>query len=199
MPDFREIMYEILKMLLMISPFVLLCVVDKIWNMPKIDRGRQFLMLVLSVLLMAVVMVYADDINTVLINFIRYIPKFFYDIDAKLWLPDFIGDFFVRIGDKLKVFLDSLNLNFWIFFISNWIILGAYVLIKKGIIFILTGVYNSENETYRKLHDTVVSEFYEFFPERDKWCVKNSYSQARKLLGFFWIASIITGLQKQRN
>ncbi|MEE1011862.1 MAG: hypothetical protein U0L11_07505 [Acutalibacteraceae bacterium] len=191
MPDFREIMYEILKMLLMISPFVLLCVVDKIWNMPKIDRGRQFLMPVLSVLLMAVVMVYADDINTVLINFIRYIPKFFYDIDAKLWLPDFIGDFFVRIGDKLKVFLDSLNLNFWIFFISNWVILGAYVLIKKGIIFILTGVYNSENETYRKLHDTVVSEFYEFFPERDKWCVKNSYSQARKLLGFFWIASII--------
>lgn len=191
MPDFREIMYEILKMLLMISPFIILCVIDKIWNMPKIDRSRQFLMPVLSVVLMAAVMYYADDINTVLINFIRYIPKFFYDIDAKLWLPEFIGDFFTRIGDKLKVFLDSLNLNFWIFFISNWVILAAYILIKKGILFILTGIYNSENETYKKIYKAVVSEFYEFFPERDKWCVKDSYSQARKLFGFFWIASIV--------
>lgn len=191
MPDFREIMYEILKMLLMISPFILLCIVDKIWNITKIDRSRQFLMPVLSVVLMAAAMYYADDINTVLINFIRYIPKFFYDIDAKLWLPAIVGDFFVRIGDKIKIFLDSLNLNFWIFFVSNWVILAAYVLIKKGILFILSGIYNSENETYTKFYKAVVSEFYEFFPERDKWCVKDSYSHARKLLGFFWIASII--------
>jgi len=191
MPDFREIMYEILKMLLMISPFILLCIVDKIWNIPQIDRSRQFLMPVLSVVLMAVVMLYADDINTVLINFIRYIPKFFYDIDAKLWLPEFIGDFFTKIGNKLKVFIDSLNLDFWIFFVSNWVILGVYVLIKKGILFILSGIYNSENETYAGLYKAVVSEFYEFFPERDKWCVKDSYSQARKLFSFFWVASIV--------
>lgn len=191
MPDFREIMYEILKMLLMISPFIILCIVDKVWNMPQIDRGRQFLMPVLSVVLMGAVMYYADDINSVLINFIRYIPKFFYDLDAKSWMPEFIGNFFTRIGDKLKVFLDSLNLNFWIFFISNWVILGVYVLIKKGILYILTGIYNSGNETYSKLYKAVVSEFYEFFPERDKWCIKDSYSQARRLLRFFWIASII--------
>lgn len=191
MSEFKEILVEILKMLAMISPFVLICLLNNKSNLPQINRSRQFLMPPVALVIMVAVMFFTDDINRILINFIRFIPNIFIWVDSLSWMPEIIGDLFYQIGVKLREFFDSLNLSFWIFFISNWVILALYVLIKKSVLCILSGLFNTDNEPYHKLYDTVAGEFYEFFPEREKWCVKNTYSHTRKLLKAFYISSVV--------
>ncbi|MBQ7122515.1 MAG: hypothetical protein IJO03_09670 [Clostridia bacterium] len=191
MSDFKEILTEILKMLAMISPFVLICALNNKSNLPQINRSRQFLMPPVALVIMVAVMFFTDDINRILINFIRFIPNIFIWVDSLSWIPEIIGDLFYQIGVKLRAFFDSLNLSFWIFFISNWVILALYVIIKKSVLSILSGLFNTDNEPYHKLYDVVAGEFYEFFPEREKWCVKNAYSHTRKLLKALYISSVV--------
>ena len=68
MSEIKEILIEILKMLVMISPFVVICVLNDKSNLPQINRSRQFLMPPISLVIMVAVMFFTEDINDVVLS-----------------------------------------------------------------------------------------------------------------------------------
>ncbi len=191
MTDSLEIILDIVKMISMILPFLILCRTNRKNNLPPEIRSRQFLMPVIATVLMIAVMFFVDDINQSILKFIKYIPEAIKSLGSVSWMPDIIKGVITQVASYVKSFLNSLSLNFWIFFISNWVILSVYLILKKIAIEILSALFKSENELYHSLYEKVATEFYEYFPQRDKWCIKNSYAQTRNFLKTFYYTAIV--------
>ena len=84
-----------------------------------------------------------------------------------------------------------MNLNFWIFFISNTVIFLAYLLVKEVAIRLMQRLVKTDGA----LHQRFSGIFYEYFAQKDAWCLRNSYAQVRSFLQvFFYGAVVITSI-----
>ena len=63
----------------------------------------------------------------------------------------------------------------------------VYIPYKKIIVAILEIIFRKNNF----FHDRAVDRFYEYFPEKSVWCLKEGYVQARKLAGIVWYSSVV--------
>lgn len=70
-----NVIIEIIKILIAILPFILLCVADNAANLKKVDRSRQFAIPVAAFIYMIAAMVWQDRVNEVLISLIRGFPN----------------------------------------------------------------------------------------------------------------------------
>jgi len=177
----------ILKILLAILPFVLLCLGSKKVNLSKSDRSKQFFMPVITLVYTIVIMSLMNRINTWLLKLIDKIPDWIADLGGLSWMPKKIGGAIIDFGNTIENFLAKLNLNFWIFFISNTVMILVYLFIKK----ICMGIISKSVKTDGSLHNKIASIFYEYFPEKNTWCIKESYSQVRGMFMVFYYSAVV--------
>ena len=182
-----ETILNIAKMILAILPFVILCFVSKKVNLPKSDRSKQFLMPVIALIYVIVAMILMNSINEWLIKLINNLPKWISALAGFSWLPAQVGAVFTQIGSFLSSLLSKLNLNFWVFFIANTVMILAYMFIKKICIKIMFKAVKMDGE----LHTKIAGNFYEYFSEKNKWCIKENYVQVRSMFKVFYYSAIV--------
>lgn len=177
----------IVKLILAILPFVLLCLANKKNNLPKANRSKQFWMPVLAVIYVIVAMCLMQSVNEWLLALIRQISEWITSLADVSWMPESVGDVLRQIGDFLRKSIRTLNLEYWIFFISNTVVLLVYQIFKK----ICTAIFSKAVKTDGALHAKIAGLFYEYFPERGKWCLKESYVQVRGMLRVFYYSAVV--------
>lgn len=180
----------IAKMLLAVLPFAVLCFVSAKVNLPKIERSKQFLMPVIAVIYVIVAMFLMNSINEWLIKLINNIPVWIAALGSASWMPAKIGSVISQIAATIKTVLESLNLNFWIFFISNAAIIAVYLIIKRLCLAIMSKAVKMDG----KIHTKISGIFYEYFPEKSKWCIKESYAQVRGMLKVFYYSAVVISI-----
>lgn len=175
------------KMLMAILPFVVLCFVSKKDNLPKTDRSKQFFMPIIALVYIIAAMSLMNRINNWLLKLLDNLPKWIDSLADFSWMPDEIGAVFTQIASFIKSVFAGLNLNFWIFFISNTAIILVYLIVKGIIINILSKAVKTDGQ----LHTKIAGNFYEFFPEKNKWCIKESYVHVRDMFKVFYYSAVV--------
>ncbi|MBO5065457.1 MAG: hypothetical protein J6D06_05010 [Clostridia bacterium] len=171
------ILTSIIKMFVAILPFVVICLSAKKVNLPKPDRSKQFIMPVVAIVYVIIAMILIRPLNTAVIALFG-------------WLPKLLGGLSILGGlsSILSALLGGLNIKFWAFFISNIVIMSAYLSLKKICLVFIKKILKEDSSD---LHQKVASNFYEFFPERNKWCLRDQYVQARSMFKTFFYGALI--------
>ena len=114
------ILTSIIKMFVAILPFVVVCLSAKKVNLPKADRSKQFIMPLVAIIYVIVAMLLMKPLNSGIIALFG-------------WLPKLLGGLSILGGASsiLSALLGGLNIKFWAFFISNIVIMTAYLSLKK--------------------------------------------------------------------
>ncbi|MEE1086668.1 MAG: transglutaminase-like domain-containing protein [Schaedlerella sp.] len=182
-----DLVINALKMLMALLPVLLLCLMGKRINLPKQDRNKQYLMPVVAVIYVIIMMILSEPLNVWLISFIQWIPKALAALGTFFTgkLPEFISRGLLNLSASMSSFLDGLNLNFWIFFLANIVIMLLYFLVKKVSLRIM--IRDAEDSS---LYKELTEIFYEYFSEKGRWCIKESFVQARKLLEVFFYTAL---------
>ena len=182
-----ERILNIAKIVLAILPFVILCFASKKVNLPKTERSKQFLMPIIALVYVIVAMILMNSINEWLIKLINNLPKWISALAAFSWMPPKVGAVFTQIGSLLSLVLAKLNLNFWIFFIANTVMILVYMFVKKICIKIMSKAVKMDGE----FHTKIAGNFYEYFSEKNKWCVKENYVQVRSMFKVFYYSAVV--------
>lgn len=178
---------EIGKMLIAVLPFVLLCIRARNVNLDKTERSKQVLMPVLAVVYTIAMMLTLDQFNNRLLEFIKNIPDWIRSLASLSWMPQDVVPAIQDVASVVKQVLDNLNLTFWIFYISNTVLMIGYLLLKR----IAMPFMRKFVKTSGTLHLRVSGMFYEFFSERGTWCLKESYVQVRGLTKLFYYTGLV--------
>ncbi|MBR7133798.1 MAG: hypothetical protein IKD04_09740 [Clostridia bacterium] len=178
---------NIVKMVAAILPFIALCILGQKVNLPKSERSRQLWMPVVALIYVIAAMILADNICDWLIKLINNIPVWLNSLAAFSWMPEKISDIIIMIASFINRFIKSINLNFWIFFIANTAIITAYLVVKDIALGIMRKAVRTDSTVYTK----IAGAFYEYFPEKGMWCLKENYAQTRGLLKVFYYSALI--------
>ncbi len=182
-----NVIIYIAKLVLAVLPFVILCFVSKMVNLPKIDRSKQFFMPVIALVYVIIAMLLMESVNEWIIKFINNLPKWLAGLGGFHWMPLQISEVLDKLSRSLRSWIESLNLNFWVFFIANTLIISVYMIIKKIALIIIAKAVKSDGE----LHTKIAGNFYEYFPERNKWCIRENYVHVRSMFKVFFYSAII--------
>ena len=182
-----DAIFTIAKTAVAVLPFVILCFSAKNINLNKLDRCRQYPMPIFAVVFVFVMVFTCGALSEWLLGFIKSLPKMIAGLTALSWLPDEIKPFIIKVANVLKNILKSLNLRYWIFFITNTVIMIGYLAIKKVVLAIIDRFV----KTSGKMFSTISEVFYGFFFARGAWCLRSEYVQARKMFKIFYYAVVI--------
>ena len=120
-----KILIFILKIAIAILPFLLLCLRSSKVNLDKTERSKQFFMPIIAIIFSFIAMFFMKWLNELLISLVEKIPL----------LIEWFGEFFnesreekiVEFARKVRDYINSINLRYWMFYISNAIIIGVYL------------------------------------------------------------------------
>ncbi len=182
-----ETLLNLVKNVLAILPFVLLCLAGVKVNLSKTERSRQVLMPAVALVYVIVAMLLLNNINEWLLQLLDNIPKWIAALADVSWMPEAVGNVLVQVADFIRELLKKLELSYWIFFISNTVLITVYLLLKK----IALGIMQKAIKTDGVLHEKISGVFYEFFSERNSWCVREPYAQARNFLRVFYYTALV--------
>lgn len=176
-----------LKWIAVLLPFVLLCLRSRKVNLKKPVRCRQFYMPFVAVLYMLVLLPLLDKVNSFLTGVLHSIPGWIRIPGEFSWMPETVSRVFLSAADWVKDFLDSLNLTFWIFLLANSFLILVYLIVKRIIINAVSAAMNNRTALLEK----AVSRFYEYFAERDAWCLRDGYFQMRLFFQIAYYATVV--------
>ncbi len=180
----------IVKIIIALLPSLLLLLLNKKINLPKRERCKQYKMPLYAALYSFLIMVFADPINNLLIKLFTGIPVWLAKLSHASWMNEKVGKIIYSVAKFLRDLIASVNLNFWVFFIANLLIIAAYFLVKR----IIIDTERRRVKTDGKLFTKIAGSFYEYFTERDAWCIKSGFVQVRSLLGVFYYASLVVSV-----
>lgn len=167
---------DLVKAIFAILPFICLCLLSRGVNLDKPFRYRQFLMPIFAVAYVIIAMLLVESINNGVLKLIRDIPVWIASIKDISWMPTGVGNAADSLSGSIQSAIEGMNLKYWVFYISNALIVLAYMVYKKICISILNKIFSKN----RLLIEKIASKFYEYFSEKDLWCLKDSYVQARQ-------------------
>ena len=177
---------DIVNMIVAILPFVALCYASQRVNLPKSYRAKQFFMPVYAVLFSVLAMFLAKEVDGWLLKLVESLPNIV-SLPSKIsWLPEVAKAVFTQISAYIRAFIQKLNLNFWIFFLTNVVIMSVYLASKKVVLKIIDKTVSYDSVAFEK----IATRFYEFFPERSKWCLADRFVQTRGLLGILYYVAV---------
>ena len=182
-----ERLLDLAKTLLAMLPFILLCLFNCKVNLPKAERSRQFLMPLITLVYVILAMLLVNKLNNLVLSFLEGLPGLFASLGEVSWMPGALASGFQGISEWLAGLFASANLHYWVFYISNALIILIYFPVKKISVSLLKKIFKQGS----KLHGKIAGKFYEYFPEKDKWCLYENYIQARSLLKVFYYGAIV--------
>lgn len=183
----NDFIITVIKVAIAVLPLFFLCLMLNKTNFPKEQRNRQFFMPMFALLFSVIVMLFINPINEGLMSLINNISVWIGNLASVEWLPDFISGALSGLSDWIENIIKSLNLQFWVFFISNYMCLIAYIIIKRIILKIANAILKKKTVLLNKISEY----FYTYNSERNLWCVRTEYSDARTFLKILFIASCI--------
>ncbi len=186
MTDMSEFIKNLFKIILAVLPFVALCFINIKVNLPKVKRSKQFLMPLVAIVYVIVAMLLMNKINNWLLNIIYGLPDWIVGLADYSWMPESVVPAITQIADYVRNLITNLNLNFWIFFISNIVVFVAFLLLKKISVLLMATI---KDESI--IHSKISGRFYEFFYDRGIWCIANRYADTRTLMKTFYIAAVV--------
>ena len=138
-------LFRILRMILMLLPFVVLCWMNYKANIKKPQRYKQFLMPVAALILCTIAIILLTKIYDLTIqmflNADDWVDKLGQWLAGKMPMLGGLAGLLTRLAAKIKQLVDSLNLEFWAFYVANALILLAYVILKKPILLFMKGLF----------------------------------------------------------
>ena len=178
------------KLVIVSLPIILLCLLSRRVNLSRSERCKQMPMPVITMVYSIVAMVLLNKINELLLEFFDKIPGWIRSLSDISWMPETVGDWFIKLSDWLRSLLEGLTLGFWVFFITNALILVVYLILKRISINIMKRVVKPEDQVFSR----TISVFYEYDEEHDRWCIKEEHSQTRSLLHVMYIAVAVISI-----
>lgn len=178
---------SIARLVMAILPFAALCISSARVNYEKPDRSRQYFMPVVAIIYAVITMVFINQINSGLLNLIDNIPKWISAFAGVLSFLGPVGNILNQVADIINSLIEKINMEFWIFFISNTAIIIVYLGVKKTCLSIM----KKRNIEEESVHTSIAGCFYEYFPEKNKWCIQESYAQTRDFLKVLYYASVV--------
>ncbi len=185
MTDGISAMVDILKTAVAVIPFLLLCLLSIKVNLKKPIRDRQFLMPIIALVFVLFLMFGMRMINNWVLSLMHAIPGW---INSFLdWIPDQVSNAISTPINSVLDYLRSLDLNYWIMYISNTLIIVVYLIVKRIIITIMKVRFKKRSS----IHDAVCAKFYEHDAENDVWCLKDNMSQTRTVLKVVFYTTVV--------
>ncbi|MBQ2827808.1 MAG: hypothetical protein IJF20_01050 [Clostridia bacterium] len=151
----------IIKHVLGVLPFLLLCFSAWKINLNKTDRSRQFLMPIVALVYCIVAVVLLDNINNWLLNLFN-------------WLGQYIS------------FFRNLSWQSIATYVMNSVFVLAFIALKSALLPVLNGIWKSN-----KISEVTSGLFYEYEEDVDKWLLKKQYANVRGYIKGFFIVNII--------
>lgn len=167
-------MIKLLTKIASVIPFLLICLHGRRVNLDKVRRSRQFLMPVIAILICALGFYYVDSFNQGILHFIERIPSRLSAVSPAL-------------GSSVGRLLRSIPWDYWLFYITNPVLLLAYYLMKRLVLLILSGIYSPD----RVLHRNIAGLVYSYEQDKNFWAVKKHFGQLRTYLSHFYYGAII--------
>lgn len=185
-------MDELIKMIIAVLPFVFVAFFSIANNLPKSERSKQFPIPVIAVVFTVLSMLLMDNISQEIIDFINNIPVWITQFSQESWMPTELAPKVAEFAVRVEEYIKNIDLLFWVFFIANTVVYVGYLFIKKIALKIISKII----KPHGALHRNVAEKFYEFFWEKNKWCLKENYAQARDLLRILYLSVVLisTGL-----
>ena len=182
----------LLKMLLMLLPFLLFALLNAKTNLKKPERSRQFAMPLVALLFGIVVLIFLPRIIDLalgllhlvvdlLTRFGNWVATIF---DGKL---DGVGAVIVKLAELLRNLLARADLTFWLCFLANALIMLAYVVLKK----ILLAIFRRTFKPGNSLYERAAGLFYDHDESIGAWYVKSHFGQGRTYLKTFYVATLV--------
>ena len=179
-----EILISVLKMILALLPFLLICYISGKLNIVKQERSKQFFMPVIALIYSVVTIIFSDKINSFLIKKVGDFAVWLTELTGINGLPASVNSFISDGAKSLAKIINDSNIAFWVFFIANTFILIVYLLVKAVTIVILHKSIKNNGQ----LHSAIAGGFYEYHEDKDVWCVKDNLVQVRAQLRVFYFA-----------
>ena len=181
-------LWEVLKTVLAILPFLGLCLLSKKINLNRNMRNRQFLMPILALIFVIFCLIEMQEATGWLLDLAHKAPDWLRSILNASWMPDGIEALLRRYGSPLyHNFLKRLDWNYWIFYVANIAAVLAYFVFKGVCLGFMRLRFRKESA----LHDRLSGIFYEYFPEKSVWCLRDSYAQPRQLFKVVYYTAVI--------
>ncbi len=178
---------KLLKILVAILPFVLLCIRNTKVNLPKSDRSRQFAMPVVALVFIIAGMFVVDYVAAWIFGIINSLPGWIASLANFSWMPAFLQTGINWLSEGVNKLINAINLRYWLFYIANFLIITAYLIVKRVALGIIKKAVKPDGTT----HEKIASLFYRFFFERRLWCLKEGYAQVRSLLKTFYYGALV--------
>jgi len=153
---------KLLKFIIGILPFILLCLLTKAVNLNKTNRGRQFLMPFIALVYCILAIVFLDKINDLLMKLINLL-----------------------IG--LLPILEKINWDYGLIYLSNTILVLVFIIVKGLILPMLSGTWGKNN----KLTEATTGMIYEYDEDLDKWFLKKKWGQLKTYYNGIYYAALI--------
>lgn len=189
----NETLNGVLKMLVMLSPFLLLCILNANANLPREIRYKQFLMPFAAILIALVAMYFLTDIHDLSLELLEYVVEKLREFtnwltnhsslepgSMALWLRDTARD----LADWIR----EQDLPYWAFYVANALMLLSYVILKKLCLLLMKHLFR-DGSFFQKLAGT----FYEYDEDTGHWHLIPMFGQGRTFLKTLYIAAIAIG------
>lgn len=193
MNDLIAILEAIGKMLLMLSPFLILSILNAAANLPREIRFKQFLMPFAAVIITLVAMFFLTDIYDAALDLLKYVITL---LDRAViclrhqssLTPGSFAQWSHDSAKELANFIREQNLPYWAFYVANGLMLLVYVILKKICLAFMKGLFK-EGSFFQKL----AGEFYEYDETTGLWHLIPKFGQGRTFLKTLYIAAIVIG------
>jgi len=159
-------LFELLRIVLVILPFIVLLLFSSRINLSKQKRSRQFILPVAAFVYCVIAVLLTGRINVWIISRI-------------IWLEQYVP------------FINNLNLTKWLNVIFNSVIVIIFISIKSILLPIVDIIWSKE----RFLFNQTSGVFYEHNERMSVWVLKDEYAQAKVLWkSFYWFGIGITSV-----
>ena len=183
---------RILRMVLMLVPFVVLSWMNYKANIKKPQRYKQFLMPFAALILCAVAIILLTKVYDLTIHIFQnaddWIDKLSAWLAGKLPALGGLAGLLTRLAAWIRKLMASLNLEFWAFYGANALLLLAYVILKKPILLAMKALFRDGS-----LFMKIAGLFYEYDEDSGVWSLQPKFGQARVFLKTLYITAVVLG------
>lgn len=167
-------MYDAVKLLLASLPFLGLALLGMKINLKKVNRSRQILMPVLSVLVCMWLLGRIDALCQDILEYIRELPQKLMSLSP-------------QIADFAEKLLQSVNWSYWMVYIACPVMLIWYYLIKAVLLLLLSRLFSGNGFIAANLKGL----FYKEETDLNFWSIKEKYAQLRLYYKVFFFGAVI--------